>query len=239
MRTKGTSRRFESLSLRPYVTDSGTARMSRSRIKGKVSSSADAIGNRNMPRSSVSSRSAVSCDGVDMSNIWSFIDGYFPPKRKMVRGRISETAARPNPMRRVPAQPLLASVAVVSAACDSFRSLCAYGKRTRPVSVSATRRRVRANSGPPTFASSLRICLLSAGCDMQSCSADLRKCNSRAKTLKDFSSYRLSSMLRCYHCLKNDSLDETNGGSENTQRRAGNCRKYRGTVIPKRRRLRR
>jgi putative hydrolase of the HAD superfamily len=147
------------------------------------------------------------------------MDGYFSMNRKMVRGRMSETAARPNPMRRVPAQPLLASLAVVSADSDTCKSRSANGNKTLPASVRATLRRVRAKSAPPTFASSLRICLLSAGWDMESRSADLRKCNSRAKMLKDFSSYKSSSMPECYHCLYNDSLDATTGMPEDSERR--------------------
>ncbi len=100
--------------------------------KGKLSSSADAIGSRKMPRSNDSCKRAVSCDGVDMSHIWSFIRGYSRLKRKIVRGRISETAARPNPMRRITARPLLASFAIVSADSDSFSNLSASGDKTLP-----------------------------------------------------------------------------------------------------------
>src|SRR5437773_4687532 len=118
-------------------------------------------------------------------------------------------------MRRVPARPLFASFAIVSADSDSFSNLSASGNKTLPDSVNATFRRVRAKSPPPTFSSSRRICLLSAGCDMQSCSAALRKCNSRARVTNDFNSQGSRYMLKAYHWAHNDSLDDTTWVDEN------------------------
>src|SRR5882762_6832804 len=143
--------------------------------------------------------------------------GYSRLNRKIVRGRSSETAAKPNPIRRIPARPLLASFAVVSACSESFSNLSANGNKTLPVSVNVTLRRVRAKSPPPTFSSSRRICLLSAGCDMQRRSAALRKCNSRARIIKDFNSYGSRYMPTVYHWLHNDSLDETTWVHEDTE----------------------